>query len=214
MIFTKMQVPVFCPLRLGPCPAAPAAGLLPFVRRGGARVSNDAAWRVGPTPNPPAAPPVWINPLTDTGPFDAPGVRTNPWPRAPLGGEQTPERPVTFCGVSLRDICSDLRFCVLRTRPQLRENYNSVANGYKDALLDLEATNLAGEDRCRLGAIFESLCRLYDFDKRLRDVTTAVLLDAETAMRTATVYAFCLVLRLNVSFLELWPASLIFGSSQ
>ena len=160
------------------------------------------------------APPVWINPLADTGPFDAPGVRTNPWPRAPLGGEQTPERPVTFCGVSLRDICPDLRFCVLRTRPQLRENYNSVVNGYKDALLDLEATNLAGEDRYRLGAIFESLCRLYDFDKRLRDVTTAVLLDAETAMRTATVYAFCLVLRLSVSFLELWPASLIFGSSQ
>lgn len=75
----------------------------------------------------------------------------------------------------------------------LRENYYSVVNGYKDAFLDLEVTNLAGEDRYRPGATFESLCRLYDFDKRLRDVTMAVLLEAEAAMRTATVYAFCSV---------------------
>lgn len=36
----------------------------------------------------------------------------------------------------------------------LRENYYSVVNGYKDAFLDLEATNLAGEDRYRSGATF------------------------------------------------------------
>lgn len=75
----------------------------------------------------------------------------------------------------------------------LRENYYAVVNGYKDAFLDLEATNLAGEDRYRSNASFESLRRLYDFDKRLRDMTMAILLEAESAMRTATVYAFCSV---------------------
>ena len=191
-----------------PCPAAPAAGLLPYVRRGRARVFNDAAWRVGPAPNPPAAPRCWKPPvpvLADCLPVTSlefsiarrvvdrlcrGGVRAavletlgrRPCgstllptrvplmlpefvptyrPVALLAGEQTPERPVTFCGVSLRDfgeslipkryemfrkirfesfcglsscfakvvktmvylrkryICPDLRFCVLRARPQL-----------------------------------------------------------------------------------------------
>lgn len=75
----------------------------------------------------------------------------------------------------------------------LRENYYAVVNGYKDLFLDMEATNLAGEDRYRKGSSFESLRLIFDFDKKLRDATMAILLDAESAMRTATVYAFCSV---------------------
>lgn len=75
----------------------------------------------------------------------------------------------------------------------LRENYYAVVNGYKDAFLDLEASNLAGEDRYRDGSTFDALSRVFIFDKELRDVTMAILLEAEAAMRTATVYAFCSV---------------------
>ena len=58
----------------------------------------------------------------------------------------------------------------------LRENYYAVVNGYKDAFLDLEASNLAGEDRYRDGSTFDALSRVFIFDKELRDVTMAILL--------------------------------------
>lgn len=75
----------------------------------------------------------------------------------------------------------------------LRENYYAVVNGYKDAFLDRQATNLAGEDRYKSGATFEGFQTVYRFDKALRDETMSILLEAEAAMKTATVYAFCSV---------------------
>lgn len=73
----------------------------------------------------------------------------------------------------------------------LKENYYAVVNGYKDAFLDKQKTNLDKEDRYIDGTNFESFKRVYIFDKALRNETMNVLLEAENAMKTATIYAFC-----------------------
>lgn len=73
----------------------------------------------------------------------------------------------------------------------LRENYYAVVNGYKDAFLDKQATNLAGEDRYPQGLSFEALMFAYLFDRILRRSTISVLLEAETNVKTAVTYAFC-----------------------
>ena len=77
----------------------------------------------------------------------------------------------------------------------LRENYYAVVNGYKDAFIDRQATNLAHDDRYAQGTSFEDLMLIYTFDKSLRAETIRVLLDAETCMKTDTIYAFCNVFR-------------------
>ncbi len=73
----------------------------------------------------------------------------------------------------------------------LRENYYAVVNGYKDALIDKQETNLAKEDRYVRGTDFRHFELMYEFDKRLRDNTMALLLDCENLMKTAVVYSFC-----------------------
>lgn len=73
----------------------------------------------------------------------------------------------------------------------LRENYYVVVNGYKDAFLDKQATNLASEDRYPQGLPFEALMFAYLFDRILRRSTISVLLEAETNVKTAVTYAFC-----------------------
>lgn len=73
----------------------------------------------------------------------------------------------------------------------LRENYYAVVNGYKDILLDKQSSNLAGEDRYLPGISFRDFELIYTFDKALRNATMSLLLDAENAMKTAVVYAFC-----------------------
>ena len=73
----------------------------------------------------------------------------------------------------------------------LSQNYYSVVNAYKDAFLDKQASNLAGEDRYRNGLPFEALELVYTFDQTLRRRTLHVLLEAETTRKTALVYAFC-----------------------
>lgn len=73
----------------------------------------------------------------------------------------------------------------------LRESYYVVVNGYKDALIDKERTNLACEDRFLPGTSFRHFELIYTFDKSLRNETMALLLDAESAMKTAVMYSFC-----------------------
>lgn len=48
----------------------------------------------------------------------------------------------------------------------LRENYYAVVNGYKDALIDKQETNLAKEDRYVRGTDFRHFELMYEFDKR------------------------------------------------
>ena len=73
----------------------------------------------------------------------------------------------------------------------LSQNYYSVVNAYKEAFLDKQASNLAEEDRYRNGLPFEALELVYTFDQTLRRHTLHVLLEAETTIKTALVYAFC-----------------------
>lgn len=66
-------------------------------------------------------------------------------------------------------------------------------NGYKDAFIDKQETNIAGEDRYQIGTTFESFMFVYLFDRMLRNTTMDVLLEAETALKTSVIYAFCSV---------------------
>ena len=75
----------------------------------------------------------------------------------------------------------------------LREGYYVVVNGYKDAFIDKEATNLTGDDVFKRGLPFTYFELVYRFDTALRRRTMDVLINAENAMKTATVYAFCSV---------------------
>lgn len=87
-------------------------------------------------------------------------------------------------GIHFLDKSEDARFL-------LREGYYTVINGYKDVFIDREATNLAGDDRYPQGLPFEYFKFLYTFDTLLRRNAMSVLLDAESAMKTCAVYAFC-----------------------
>jgi len=73
----------------------------------------------------------------------------------------------------------------------LRNSYYAVVNGYKDAFIDKQTTNIVGDDQYKAGTPFEDFISLYRFDKDLRAATMQIMLDAESCMKTATVYAFC-----------------------
>lgn len=73
----------------------------------------------------------------------------------------------------------------------LRENYYSVINGYKDIFLDKEAMESSNEDVYKNGVKFDWIYSLFEFDRELRQLTFNYLIKAESALKTATVYAFC-----------------------
>ncbi len=73
----------------------------------------------------------------------------------------------------------------------LRENYYSVINGYKDPFLDRNAMRRSANDVYSNNTEFGWLYSLFKFDRELRQVTFSYLIQAEAALKTATVYAFC-----------------------
>ena len=73
----------------------------------------------------------------------------------------------------------------------LRENYYSVINGYKDPFLDKKAMQSSADDVYVEGSRFEWVFSLFQFDRELRRITFSYLIQAEAALKTATVYAFC-----------------------
>ncbi len=73
----------------------------------------------------------------------------------------------------------------------LRENYYAIINGYKDPFLDKEAMQSSAEDVYVQGTSFEWVRSLFEFDRELRHITFSYLIQAEAALKTATVYAFC-----------------------
>lgn len=73
----------------------------------------------------------------------------------------------------------------------LRENYYSLINGYKNPFLDKNAMQKSANDVYIKGAKFEWLYNLFKFDRELRRITFSYLIQAEAALKTATVYAFC-----------------------
>ena len=58
-------------------------------------------------------------------------------------------------------------------------------NGYKGAVMDKGQINLVHEDRFLLGTSFRHFELIYSFDKKLRNATMDILLDAERTMKTA-----------------------------
>ena len=73
----------------------------------------------------------------------------------------------------------------------LRENYYSVINGYKNPFLDKKAMQSSADDVYVEGSRFEWVFSLFQFDRELRRITFSYLIQAEAALKTATVYAFC-----------------------
>lgn len=73
----------------------------------------------------------------------------------------------------------------------LRENYYSIINGYKDPFLDKSAMRSSADDVYLDNTRFEWLYSLFRFDRELRQITFNYLIQAEAALKTATVYAFC-----------------------
>ena len=66
-----------------------------------------------------------------------------------------------------------------------------VINGYKDPFLDKEAMQSSADDIYVEGSKFEWVFSLFQFDRELRQITFSYLIQAEAALKTATVYAFC-----------------------
>ena len=75
----------------------------------------------------------------------------------------------------------------------LRENYYSVINGYKDPFLDKKAMQSSADDVYVEGSRFEWVFSLFQFDRELRRITFSYLIQAEAALKTATVYTFPLL---------------------
>lgn len=73
----------------------------------------------------------------------------------------------------------------------LRENYYSIINGYKDPFLDKKAMESCASDMFLAGTEFNWLYALFMFDRELRQTTFSYLIQAEAALKTATVYSFC-----------------------
>lgn len=73
----------------------------------------------------------------------------------------------------------------------LRENYYSIVNAYKGPFLDKEAMQASPGDVYLTGTRFDWLYSLFKLDRELRGITFHYLIQAEAALKTATVYAFC-----------------------
>ncbi len=87
----------------------------------------------------------------------------------------------------------------------LKEGYYSVINGYKDAFIDSQRSNEFKEDYYRDDTCFTSFERVFVFDRDLRRISLGYLMDAESIMKTASVYAFCYYNKENDAYLD--PAS-------
>ena len=73
----------------------------------------------------------------------------------------------------------------------LRENYYAIVNGYKEPFLNKAAMQENASDVYLDGTEFDWLYSLFKFDRELRQITFSYLIQAEAALKTATVYAFC-----------------------
>lgn len=73
----------------------------------------------------------------------------------------------------------------------LRENYYAIVNGYKDPFIDRIAMQSNADDVYLPGTQFNWLYGLFRFDRELRQITFSYLIQAEAALKTATIYAFC-----------------------
>lgn len=71
-----------------------------------------------------------------------------------------------------------------------REGYYSVVNGYKSLFLINRKANQTGEDKYRDGTTFESVYRLFTFDRDLRMTMTRYFAQAEATLKTVCAYRF------------------------
>lgn len=81
--------------------------------------------------------------------------------------------------------------CPAETKNELLvEGYYSIVNGYKTPFIDEEASAKVGDDRFIEGTSFEDIFQLFQFDRKLRQITFEVLLEVEAEVRTLCAYTF------------------------
>lgn len=71
-----------------------------------------------------------------------------------------------------------------------RENYYSIINGYKSIFIDKIQTKASGEDYFISGTTFFHIYEVYCFDRALRGILLAALLQAEKGLKTKVSYRF------------------------
>ena len=72
-----------------------------------------------------------------------------------------------------------------------RESYYAIVNGYKDPFLDRKAMQASPTDVYKAGTTFGQLYDLYCFDRDMRGALLPYLMEAESCLKNAVVYAFC-----------------------
>lgn len=72
-----------------------------------------------------------------------------------------------------------------------RESYYAIVNGYKDPFLDRDAMQRSNGDFYKPGTTFTNIYDLFTYDRALRRAVMPYLMAAETAVKSAVVYAFC-----------------------
>ena len=72
-----------------------------------------------------------------------------------------------------------------------RESYYAIVNGYKDPFLDRRAMQSSSSDVYKAGTTFRQLYDLYCFDRDMRGALLPYLMEAESCLKNAVVYAFC-----------------------
>lgn len=72
-----------------------------------------------------------------------------------------------------------------------RESYYAIVNGYKDPFLDRKAMQASPSDIYKTGTTFGQLYDLYCFDRDMRGALLPYLMEAESCLKNAVVYAFC-----------------------
>lgn len=72
-----------------------------------------------------------------------------------------------------------------------RESYYAIVNGYKEPFLDREAMQSCPSDVYLPGTTFEQIYDLFLFDRALRATMLPYLIESESCLKNAVVYAFC-----------------------
>lgn len=72
-----------------------------------------------------------------------------------------------------------------------RESYYAIINGYKDPFLDRKAMQSAANDVFLPGTTFAQIYDLFLFDREVRAIVFPFLMKAESILKNAVVYPFC-----------------------
>lgn len=83
-----------------------------------------------------------------------------------------------------------------------REGYYAIVNGYKDTFLDRDAMQRSPGDVYLRGTTFKMIYDMFLFDRAMRNAVMPSLIEAESTLKNAVVYAFCSEHRGTADYLD------------